>query len=294
MEMISPRVDIAFKKLFGVEENKDLLISLVNAIVDEADQITDVTLLNPYNSSNFWRDKISILDLKAKGNNGQLLNIEIQVNDVADYDKRALYYWAKLYTDQLGEGAGYDRLAKAIGIHILNFNSIPGVEGYHNVFRIRKDDGKLHYFQDLELHTIELKKFTSDAEEGIADIVAKIKEPLDRWVAFLTRHDLMNKDHLPSSLNSPAIRRALNVLEYMSFGKDEREAYEGRLKWLRTEAGALKKHGTEKFEEGKLEGKLEGKIEVAKALLKEHMAMQAIVNVTGLPLQQIEAIGLER
>ncbi|QDQ24884.1 Rpn family recombination-promoting nuclease/putative transposase [Chitinimonas arctica] len=298
MEMISPRVDIAFKKLFGVEENKDLLISLVNAIVGEADQITDVTLLNPYNRSNFWRDKISILDLKAKGSNGQLLNIEIQVNDVADYDKRALYYWAKLYTDQLGEGAGYDKLAKAIGIHILNFNSIPGMEGYHNIFRIQKDSGKLHYFQDLELHTIELKKFTSDAEEGIADIVAKVREPLDRWVAFLTRHDLMNKDCLPSSLDDPEIKRALNVLEYMSFGKDEREAYEGRLKWLRTEASALKKHGTEKFEEGKvegkLEGKLEGKIEVAKALLKEHMAMQAIVNVTGLPLQQIEALGLGR
>ncbi len=46
---IAPRVDIAFKKIFGVEENKDLLISLINSIVQEEDQVVDVALLNPYN-----------------------------------------------------------------------------------------------------------------------------------------------------------------------------------------------------------------------------------------------------
>ena len=67
MEKISPRVDICFKKLFGVEENKDLLVSLINSIVGKDDQVSDVTLLNPYNSQNFKQDKLSILDIKAKG-----------------------------------------------------------------------------------------------------------------------------------------------------------------------------------------------------------------------------------
>src|SRR6266436_9101621 len=103
MEKISPRVDIAFKKIFGVEENKDLLISLVNSIVGEEDQVVDVTLLNPYNAKNFKNDKLSILDIKAKGADGKRYNIEIQISDEADYDKRALYYWAKIYTEQLQE-----------------------------------------------------------------------------------------------------------------------------------------------------------------------------------------------
>lgn len=101
MEKISPRVDIAFKKIFGVEENKDLLISLINSIVGPADRVSDVTLLNPYNPKNFRDDKLSILDIKAKGETGKRFNIEIQISDEADYDKRALYYWAKLYTEQL-------------------------------------------------------------------------------------------------------------------------------------------------------------------------------------------------
>ena len=93
-ERISPRIDIAFKKIFGVEENKDLLISLINSIVSNEDQVADVILLNPYNVKNFKTDKLSILDIKAKGIDGKQFNVEIQITDEADYDKRALYYWA--------------------------------------------------------------------------------------------------------------------------------------------------------------------------------------------------------
>ena len=78
MSDISPRVDIAFKKIFGVEENKDLLISLINSIVWKEDQVEEVVLLNPYNVKNFKDDKLSILDIKAKGLDGKRFNIEIQ------------------------------------------------------------------------------------------------------------------------------------------------------------------------------------------------------------------------
>ncbi|MDJ1407850.1 MAG: Rpn family recombination-promoting nuclease/putative transposase [Candidatus Midichloria sp.] len=66
MEKIIPRVDLAFKKIFGVEENKDLFISLINSIVSQEDQVEDVTLLNPLIPKNFKNDKISILDIKTK------------------------------------------------------------------------------------------------------------------------------------------------------------------------------------------------------------------------------------
>ena len=94
MGNVNPRVDLAFKKIFGVEENKDLLISLVNSIVSKEDQVADITLLNPYNPKNFREDKLSILDIKARGHDGKRFNIEIQITDEADYRKRALYYRA--------------------------------------------------------------------------------------------------------------------------------------------------------------------------------------------------------
>jgi predicted HTH domain antitoxin len=73
MSKINPRIDIVFKKIFGVEENKDLLISLINSIVAPEDQVSEVVLLNPYNVKNLLDGKGSVLDIKASGNNGSLL-----------------------------------------------------------------------------------------------------------------------------------------------------------------------------------------------------------------------------
>ena len=156
-ERISPRIDIAFKKIFGVEENKDLLISLINSIVSQSDQVSDVVLLNPYNVQNFKTDKLSILDIKAKGIDGKQFNIEIQITDEADYDKRALYYWGKLYTEQLKVSEDYSKLNKTIGIHILNFTSITGTERYHHAFHLVDEKTGLRYFKDIELLYFTLK-----------------------------------------------------------------------------------------------------------------------------------------
>ena len=104
MGNINPRVDLAFKKIFGVEENKDLLIALIYSIVSDEDQLVDLTLLNPYNAKNFQNDKLSILDIKAQNHEGKLYNIEMQITDEKHYDKRALYYWG------LRAMANYQRL----------------------------------------------------------------------------------------------------------------------------------------------------------------------------------------
>jgi predicted transposase/invertase (TIGR01784 family) len=291
MEKISPRVDVAFKKIFGVEENKDLLISFINSIVGKEDQVLDITLLNPYNPQNFRQDKLSILDIKAKGIDGKRFNIEIQISDEADYDKRALYYWAKLYTEQLKVAQDYSTLAKAIGIHILNFTSIPESENYHNVFHIIEKENGFAYFKDLELHTIELNKFTCDSSEELQGIVAKTRNALDMWLTFLTRHDLLKADRLPKELDNDKLKKALKVLDVLNFSEEERELYEDHLKWLRIEANTLKKTAEKAKEEGIAEGIEKGiekrNIEVAINMIKQKLDNKLISSVTGLTLEEI-------
>ncbi|MFP3012143.1 MAG: Rpn family recombination-promoting nuclease/putative transposase [Rickettsia sp.] len=294
MERITPRVDLAFKKIFGVEENKDLLISLINSIVSKEDQIVDVTLLNPYNPQNFRNDKLSILDIKARGESGKRFNIEIQITDEADYDKRALYYWAKLYTEALQASQDYSSLNKAIGIHILNFTSIPETNKYHNVFHITEKDSGLLYFKDLELHTIELNKFSNNPNEELADILKKVGNSLDIWSAFLTRHDLLNSNNLPKKLDNANLKKALTVLDVMNFTSEERDAYEDHLKWLRIEANTLKKYEAQARVRGKVEGiqigKTEEKIEIAKNLKRANVSITIISESTGLTKKQIEEL----
>jgi predicted transposase/invertase (TIGR01784 family) len=287
-ETISPQVDVAFKKIFGVEENKDLLISLINSIVSDEDQVAEIILLNPYNPKNFKTDKLSILDIKAVGIDGKRFNIEIQIATDANYDKRSLYYWAKLYTEQLKTSDGYQSLSKAIGIHILNFTSIPGSAKYHNVFHITEKETGLLYFKDLELHTIELKKFSENPQANLADILAKIHRSLDIWVAFLTRRDLLNKEHLPSALDNPALKKALDVLDIMHFTDEERDLYEGHLKWLMTEAEALRMTEIKAKAEGKAEGKAEKALEIAKRLVQEGMSLDMVCKITDLKESMVE------
>lgn len=313
---VNPRVDIAFKKLFGVEENKDLLISLINSIVGPQDQVVDITLLNPYNPQSFNPEKLSILDIKAKGHDGKRFNIEIQMTDEADYDKRALYYWAKLYTEQLHKSEDYGTLEKAIGIHILNFLSIPGSDKYHNTFHVTEKETHIPYFTDLELHTLELKKFCPNNREDLSEFVKRVRTSLDRWLAFLTRHELLEgAKKLPPVLDDPNIKKALDVITVMNLSPQEREAYEAHLKWFRMEFSALKKVETKSFEKGKAKGKREGLAEgikkgkaeglkkgkaeglaegirkIAQNMLKAGKPLEEIMALTGLSEEDVRGLG---
>jgi len=291
---VNPRVDMVFKKIFGVDENKDLTLSLINAIVAPEDQISEITLLNPYNPKSFANDKLSILDIKAKAQDGKRFNIEIQVSDVADYDKRALYYWAKLYTEQLKSAEYYGKLSKAIGIHILNFTSLPDAKKYHNIFHLKEKEENFHYFSDLEIHTIELNKFDAGLPKPLNEFVVKLKTSLDIWSSFLTRNNLLSADTLPPEINKPELKKALGILEHINFTEDERNAYEDRLKWLRTEMSTLKKRfndgKAEGLAKGKVEGLAEGKIEMVKKMLTKKIPIDIIIEISGMEKNDIQVL----
>ena len=155
---INPRVDFAFKKLFGTEENKDLLIDFINSVVTEKDKVKDLEIRNPYNALSFKHDKLSILDIKAQDKSGKWFNIEMQIIDQEYYDKRALYYWSKLYTSQLSSGINYDNLKKTISINILNFNCLDEKD-YHNVYKLLNVATHKEMLDQLEIHFIELNKY---------------------------------------------------------------------------------------------------------------------------------------
>ena len=290
---INPRVDFAFKKLFGSEENKDLLISLINAIVSEQEQVVEVELKNPYNLADYRAGKMSILDIKAKAENGRWFNVEMQISEDYNFDKRAIYYWAKLVTEQLSEGMMFKELKKTISICILDFNFIPNTAEFHNCYKIintatGKDD-KLHDI--FELHYIELKKFKKS--------YSQINSALDRWSSFLTKADKLDKGLMPKELASDkAIVKAVDAVDRM-FNEEERLVYEVRMQSLadvESKIASAEEKGIEKgLEQGREEGREEGFVEginqttknIAYNLAKKGTAIEIIAEVTGLPESEI-------
>jgi predicted transposase/invertase (TIGR01784 family) len=279
---LNPRIDIAFKKIFGVEENKDLLISLINSIVDPKDHVVEITLLNPYNPQNFKNDKLSILDIKAKGQDGKRFNIEMQITDEGDYSDRALYYWAKMYAEQLGAGGTYKSLCKTIGIHILNFSSIRD-DRYHHTFHICDTATQDRHFDNFEMHTLELQKFAVDSED-LTDLVKRIQSSLDLWMAFLTRNELLVQNQLPPEINDSCLNKAIGILDVMNLDAIEREIYENRQKFLMIEESALE----HQYETGKADERRE----VALKLRKENLPLDLIARATGLSIEEVESLDI--
>ena len=284
---LNPRVDFAFKKLFGSEENKPSLLALINAILPEEEQVTEISLLNPFNDKAYSQDKLSILDIKAIDKRGRQYNIEMQVTDEVNYSQRALYYWSKLYADQLKAGDDYDILRKTISIHVLNFNCFLNEPDYHNVFHLLNAKSHRRDFEDMELHFIELEKFEKDFSE--------LKTRLDHWISFLTTVDQYEREDMPLVLkNDPDVGPAIEALEHLYLTPDEREIYKARLKWLRDERSAIKKARTEGLTEGIEKGMKKGrtseKLTIARNALQAGLAVSVIAQLTGLPVKQIEQL----
>jgi len=281
---INPRVDFAFKKLFGSEENKDLLISLINAIVSEQEQVVEVELKNPYNLADYQAGKMSILDIKAKSESGRWFNVEMQISEDYNFDKRAIYYWAKLVTEQLSEGKMFKELKKTISINILNFNFIPDIKEVHNCYKIintatGKDD-KLHDI--FELHYIELRKFTKSYQQ--------ITSGLDRWTVFLTKADKLDKDHVPKELaGDNAIVKAIGAVDRM-FDEEERLIYEIRMQSLADVESKIASAEEKGREEGMLEGINQTTKNIALNLANESATIEMIAKVTGLSKSEIKHI----
>jgi len=283
MCIINPRVDFAFKKLFGSEENKDLLISLINAIVTEADQVVDLELRNPYNVADYLADKMSILDIKACDAKGRWFNVEMQIGQDLDFDKRAMYYWSKLVTDQLSEGMMFRELKKTISINILDFNVVPNREEFHNRYRIMNvatgEDDQLH--DVFELHYVELRKFKKSYDEVVT--------ALDRWSTFLTRAHEIKHDRIPQQLQQDQIIKAISSVDRM-FNEEERNIYEVRMQALADVANKIASAKEEGMQKGREEGRDSTVALMINKAFQSGLTHEAIAEMFDLELQQVKSL----
>ena len=180
MELLNPRNDFLFKRVFGSEENRDLLLHFLNAVFEDAHQprIAQVELLNPFLDKDSLGDKLSVLDVKARTETGMLVDIEIQLRNHHDMAARTLYYWAKLFEQQVGSGDSYQGIHKTVTINLLDFSYLP-TTAYHSTFHLREDTSHDLLTDACEIHFVELPKLKGTSSmEGVPALV--------RWLRFLT------------------------------------------------------------------------------------------------------------
>ncbi len=281
MRTMRPINDIVFKQLFGQEENKDLLLSFLNAVLRLPTPLDTITLIDPHLNADQIGDKNSILDVRAKTKTGEQINIEVQLVNQKDIEKRTLYYWSKMYEKQLVEGELYKNLKKTITINILNFKYF-STEQLHNTFQLYEKNERFLLVDDLEIHTIELPKLTEEYLES--------GELLAKWLAFLRVNEETELEEFRMQIQEPMIEKAVNLLSIINGDPEKRRLYEMREKAMRDHANIMETVMEKGMEKGIEKGKQEGIEEVVKNMLKEDMEISTISKVTKMPIEDIEKI----
>ena len=279
--ILSPKVDFVFKKIFGNEKHPNILISFLNAVIKPTDLIKSVQIKNTDIEKEHIEDKYSRLDIKAITNNGEHINIEIQVKNEYNMIKRSLYYWSKMYEGQLTKGQDYDTLSRTICINILDFKYLKN-DNFHNCYRLKEKNTNEELTDVMELHFIEIPKLRKlENSEDISDM-------LEAWITFIESPTSELIDKLEMSLDE--IKEAKEELVRLSGNDKERERYEKRFESLLEQNSLLANAERKGLEKGKKEGENRKAIEIAINLIKNGLDNELIRNTTGLSLEVIKEL----
>ena len=256
--LLNPKIDFVFKKIFGSEEHPETLISFLNAVLKPKKPIVSVEIKNSDLEKEYIEDKFSRLDVKALTSNKEIINIEIQLKNEYNMIQRSLYYWSKLYEEQLSEGDRYDKLSRTVCINILDFKYLKN-DRFHNGYRLKEIETNEELTDLQEIHFIEIPKLKRfESTEEIVDL-------LEGWVEFL--RDPESEVIRKLEMSNKEIREAKDELYRLSRNSKERELYYLREKSLRDEISALANAKEKGLKEGLKQGLFEGKLESARSFL---------------------------
>ena len=280
--LLNPKIDFVFKKIFGSEKHPGVLISFLNAVLKPKNNITDVEIKNTDIDKSYIEDKFSRLDVKAVTSKNEIINIEIQLKNEYNMIQRSLYYWSKLYEEQLEEGDRYDKLCRTVCINILDFKYLKN-DRFHNGYRLKEIETNEELTDLEEIHFIEIPKLKKiNSEKDIVDV-------LEGWVEFL--RDPESEVVRKLEMTNKEIREAKDELYRLSMDEKERALYFIREKSIRDEISALANAEEKGMERGIKKGERNKAIEIAKSLL-DVLDIETISINTGLCIKEIEDIAV--
>jgi len=274
MERFNPLNDYLFLKLMGEEGDEEQCLAFLNAVLSSKNKqpIKLVKILeNKTFTADVIGDKTNILDVRVETDSGEKVNIEVQLRDLLNMEKRTLFHWGREYTKGISAGENYKNLPKVITINIVNFDNIK-IDDYHTCFHLWEDNHRDYLLTDvLEIHFINMVKFrklkTGDIKNNL----------LERWLTFLdvntpeqTLQEVIRMDS--------AINKANERLNIVTQDKELLRFYHMR------EMG-MSDRTTE------IDTAVERKqIEIARNSLNKGLPIELIHEITGLDIKTIQSL----
>ena len=286
MKFMDPRIDFAFKKIFGSEDTKDILINFIESLLGLEDdrKIKEIAILDPFVAPKIKGLKLSVLDVKCKDHRGISYIVEMQVRKAKAFVKRIQYNAAKTYANQIAKGEDYPKLNQVIAVTITNFTLFEGLDQYVSRHATMETETGTEYLSGIIYYVIELSKFEKKVES--------LNNFLDKWIWFIKYASEL--EEIPDNLKEEVFVHAFEKAAIINMSPEELEYYEKASMAIADQQGALELAREEAREEGREKGREEGRktglVIFAKYLLSENKSYEEIMRITGLNIEEIKQI----
>jgi predicted transposase/invertase (TIGR01784 family) len=259
----------------GEEGDEEQCLAFLNAVLGSKG-VKPVNLIKILENRSFAAeivgDKTSILDVRVESDTGEKYNIEVQLKNLYNMEKRTLRHWGLEYTKAISSGGDYANMPRVVTINIVNFDYI-GLEDYHTCFHLWEDGHKDYLLTDvLEIHFINMTKFRKVKNKDI------VNNSLERWLTYFDKNT--NEKVLEEVIKmDSAIGKAQERFDFIIRDKEFLRAYD------------MREMAMSDWTTGINTAKMEEKIEIAKNLKRMGLPVAQIVEGTGLDLKTIESLG---
>ena len=280
--------DIMFKAFYGRKENEEFLQDFLEAVLGEKIEIKKV--MHDVRLEQLAKEqKFGILDLGVELEDGEFINVEIQIKNYKNIEKRTTFYACKKLIEQLGPGEDYRQLKPTIIIAILDYSFIKLPEYITETVRVAKEHGEYEINNDVKYYYIELEKFRKQNPD--------MTQKENQWLSFL---DMERGDLLEMACKeNDKVKRAVENYEVLTGDEEVKRLAEIRLMSKLEEKSALDCAREDGMKEGKEIGREEGREQerketieklrqIAKKLKKQKMPTKQISEITGLSKEEIE------
>lgn len=277
-KLLNPKNDYVFKRIFGYTGNEKITQNFLSSIIP--DNIKEIQInCNPVTEKDLLDDKIGILDIKAKLNNNINCNIEMQIVDKKDVEKRILFYWSKMYSSSIKAGGNYGNLERSIVILLTDYNldNLKKIPEFLTKWNIREEKyPHLILTNALEIYIIELDK--------AKDFLNNSHTDLNSWLQFI------NNPEVKLSMENEEIKKAKQILEEISQDERERQLTELREKYI-LDQNATEAYGYDKgLAAGIEQGEKRKQLNIAKNMIEKGIDIETIIELTGITKEEIEKL----
>jgi predicted transposase/invertase (TIGR01784 family) len=273
---INPFTDFGFKKIFGEEANKDLLIDFLNELLSDKGKIIDLTYLKSEHLGTTELDRRAIFDLYCENEKGEKFIVEMQRAKQDYFKDRSLYYATFPIQEQARKGSDWNYHLNAIfSIAITDFifddSEANKTKLLHDVRLIEKETQKVFY-DKLRFIYLEIKKFDKSLED--------IETHFEKWLYVLK--NLVKINEIPSKLQERVFKKLFQIAEIAQFDEKQLQSYRD------SEKNYL--DFTASLETSYKDGRKEEKIEIARNMIKDNEPNEKIAKSTGLTHEQINKL----